>query len=362
MITQLELTNFSAFDHLKVDFSKRVNLLVGKNNTGKTKLLKAAYAVASGGRLLRNKPETSNDELQSFLTDQLMGLFIPLNKQLGGLVHIDPRTNGANVKKTAQIQGLMDSGERVTIGFGKDSQSITLFSEIDLQQYRANPVYMPTKEILSFMEGFNSLIERYPFSFDQTYQDMYRLLELPNLQEEKRHALATRVIAQVREICDGQFIFRDDGKVTFTSSDGIESSANSVSEGFRRMGLLARLLETGAIEPGSAGSLYWDEPETNLHPKLMRFLAETLLDFSRNKQQIVIATHDYVLLKWFDLLMDKEKGDEVAFHTMYRDGESERIQVETVYEYSAVGESAIADTYKDITMAQVRQQLGSLGQ
>ncbi len=74
----------------------------------------------------------------------------------------------------------------------------------------------------------------------------------------------------------------------------------------------------------------------------MRFLVETLLDFSRHDQQIVIATHDYVLLKWFDLLMDKAQGDEVAFHTMYRDETSGKLQVETVYEYLAVKENAIS--------------------
>ncbi|WP_233249386.1 ATP/GTP-binding protein [Limnohabitans sp. Hippo3] len=68
-----------------------------------------------------------------------------------------------------------------------------------------------------------------------------------------------------------------------------------------------------------SGPLLWDEPESNLNPKLMRQLVEVLLELSRNGQQIILATHDYVLLKWFDLLMDKGKGDQVRFHVLSRD-------------------------------------------
>lgn len=39
----------------------------------------------------------------------------------------------------------------------------------------------------------------------------------------------------------------------------------------------------------------------------MKDLVHVLLELARNGQQIILATHDYVLLKWFDLLMDKGK-------------------------------------------------------
>ena len=190
MITQLELTSFSAFDHLKIDFSKRINILVGKNGTGKTKLLKAAYAVASGGRVLRDSQRQRTMSF-AFLSDRIVRLFVPLDRRLGALVHTDPSAdlggNGASASAAAQIQAVMGSGEQVTIGFRRDSEAIALPSDIDHQRYRANPVYIPTKEMISFMEGFNSLYERYDLSFNQTYKDMYVLLELPKLSKENRH-------------------------------------------------------------------------------------------------------------------------------------------------------------------------------
>src|SRR5680860_955616 len=84
-------------------------------------------------------------------------------------------------------------------------------------------------------------------------------------------------------------------------------ASSMTAEGFRKVGILHRLLCNGTLNPGVSGPLFWDEPESNLNPKLMKLLVQILLELTRNGQQIILATHDYVLLKWFDLLMDKGK-------------------------------------------------------
>ena len=96
-----------------------------------------------------------------------------------------------------------------------------------------------------------------------------------------------------------------------------------MAEGFRKAVLLSRLLETGAIQPGVSGPLFWDEPESNLNPKLMKLLVQILLELSRNGQQIILATHDYVLLKWLDLAMDKARMTTFSSTALYRDAELE---------------------------------------
>ena len=84
------------------------------------------------------------------------------------------------------------------------------------------------------------------------------------------------------------------------------------AEGIRKLGILQLLLENKQLDPGTSGTLFWDEPETNMNPKLVRLLVEILLELSRSGQQIILATHDYVLLKWFDLLI-KRKGRSHSF-------------------------------------------------
>ena len=67
----------------------------------------------------------------------------------------------------------------------------------------------------------------------------------------------------------------------------------------RKLALLWLLIRNDVIRPGSV--LFWDEPETNLNPKLFGVLMEVLLALQRNGVQIFLATHDYVILKELDL-------------------------------------------------------------
>ena len=103
------------------------------------------------------------------------------------------------------------------------------------------------------------------------------------------------------------------------------------------------LLETGAIQPGVSGPLFWDEPESNLNPKLMKLLVQILLELSRNGQQIILATHDYVLLKWFDLLSDKGKDDHVLYHVLCSGDDG--IDLDSAESFQELSKNAIAETF-----------------
>ena len=87
-------------------------------------------------------------------------------------------------------------------------------------------------------------------------------------------------------------------------------------------------------------------------------LVLALLELARNGQQVILATHDYVLLKWFDLLMDKGKGDHVVFHHLYREAGSDDILQESQADFSIVGRSAISNTFAELYDEDVKRALG----
>lgn len=352
MLEKLELINFTGFEKLDISFSAKVNVIVGENGTGKTHLLKAAYALCAGVPLFKSKPDLNNDELATALTSKLLRLFMPLDDKLGKL-HRQGATEQANF--SAQFF----QGQKIAATFFNNSKELAIQSRANYEKFQNEAVFIPTKEVLSFMKGFNSLYEKYGLSFDQSYQDICLLLDLPEIRPKNLHAKSKWAMEQIEKVCGGRFIFYGGGKVTF-KTEHTEYSANAMAEGFRKAGMLARLLETGAIQPGVSGPLFWDEPETNMNPKLMKLLVEILLELSRNGQQIILATHDYVLLKWFDLLMDTGKDDHVRFHALYRDGDG-RVKVDSVDDYRAIRPNAIADTFNELTKEQVNKKMGSLG-
>ncbi|MTW21823.1 AAA family ATPase [Allochromatium palmeri] len=353
MIKRLELRNFTAFTSLALDLSPKINVIIGENGTGKTHLLKAAYGLCAGAPLFKNKPDTSEDELEIALTTNLLRLFMPLDDKLGKMHRQGATEQGYLSARFAQ-------GQMIAATFFNNSKALAIQDRAHYEQYQSEAVFIPTKEVLSFMKGFNSLYEKYELSFDQTYQDICLLLDLPAVRTETLHEKSKWAMAEIEGICGGRFVFYGGGNVTF-KTENAEYSANAIAEGFRKVGILSRLLETGAIQPGVSGPLFWDEPESNLNPKLMQLLVQILLELSRNGQQVILSSHDYVLLKWFDLLMDAGKGDHVRFHSLYRDQESREIKVSSTDDYLNIRPNPIDEAFGVLINQEIEKEMGVLG-
>jgi AAA15 family ATPase/GTPase len=352
MINTISLENFTLFHNVTADFCPGINVIIGENGTGKTQLLKAGYAACSTAEQI-GASSLDEDIVKQKLTERLVNLFKPLDDKLGKL-----HRNGAD--SNCKITVKFSDDKQLALSFFNNSQNLAISGTGNLDNTDAAPVYIPTKEVLSFMKGFTSLYQRFGLSFDQTYQDICLSLDLPEVKAAQIQEKSKWAIDQINTVVGGQFIFYGGGKVTFKSENN-EYSANVVAEGFRKAGMLARLLETGVIQPGISGTLFWDEPESNLNPKLMEMLVKILLELSRNGLQIVIATHDYVFLKWFDLLSDKAKGDQIRYHALYKDEETQKILLGHAENFKSLLVNAISDTYSDLTKAQVKLKMGGLG-
>lgn len=380
MLEKLELRNFAKFADLSISFSPRINIIIGENGTGKTQLLKAAYVANAA----------LSDEMQGpDLATRLCRTYRPAGESLGKLV-----MHGTQVGEHAQIDAQFAGGQRLTAKFTSASRTAAVPLSV-AQPPLGAPIFLPTKEILSLLRGMKSKAadqKTLELLFDATYLELCTKLTVRQavkpedaIDQDPRFAA---VYVKLVNALDGKFslIAMDDNfimsfnpgqyedqrdknqhdlntrmKTAFKARKGESISANMAAEGIRKLGILQMLLENHQLDPGRSGALFWDEPETNMNPKLMRLLVEVLLELSRNGQQIILATHDYVLLKWFDLLIDKGKGDHVRFHALYRDNDSGDIKLDSTDDYKSITPNAIADAFNDLTIAQVRQKMGSLG-
>jgi energy-coupling factor transporter ATP-binding protein EcfA2 len=352
MIQRLEISNFMSFKRLTLDLSPGVNVIIGENGTGKTHLLKAAWALAHAANARAKSPNQSTEDFEKILASNLIRLFLPLDDRLGKMHH-----HGAT--DHAIIAAQFTNTHRFSAKFFNNSRSVNVKHSPPPPHLPGEPVFIPTKEVLSFMKGFASLYNKYELSFDSTYDHLCLLLDLPEIRPESLHPKSKWAIEELERICCGRFHFYGGGKVTFKTENS-EYSANAVAEGFRKAGILARLLQTGAIQPGISGPLLWDEPESNLNPRLMKDLVQILLELARQGQQIILSTHDYVLLKCFDLLMDQASGDHVLFHSLYR-GDGRIICSDSTPNYLQIAPNAISATFADLTREHVTRRMGGLG-
>ena len=72
------------------------------------------------------------------------------------------------------------------------------------------------------------------------------------------------------------------------------------AEGIRKIATLDYLIRNGSIQRST--TLFWDEPENDLNPRLIRPLAEVFLTLIDAGVQIFIATHSLFLLREIEIL------------------------------------------------------------
>ena len=143
------------------------------------------------------------------------------------------------------------------------------------------------------------------------------------------------------------------GEEFFLSNEQGDLEFTLLAEGWRKLGLLWLLIQNGTLQRGSV--LFWDEPETNLNPKMFKVVMGVLLELQRAGVQIFFATHDYVMLKELDLQMTEE--DNVAFHSLYRD-ETGEIACHTTHHYLDIRPNEIDEKFTDLYDREIMRSFG----
>ncbi|MCX7123992.1 MAG: AAA family ATPase, partial [Gammaproteobacteria bacterium] len=76
----------------------------------------------------------------------MLRLFMPLDDKLGKM-----HRQGAT--EQAQLHVDFALGQKLTTTFFNNSKSLVIQNSSNYKQFQAEPVFIPTKEVLSFMKG-----------------------------------------------------------------------------------------------------------------------------------------------------------------------------------------------------------------
>lgn len=90
---------------------------------------------------------------------------------------------------------------------------------------------------------------------------------------------------------------------------GVSMEMHLVAEGLRKLAMIARLIATGSLV--DKGFLFWDEPESNLNPKVIKRVARTILSLCQGGIQVFIASHSLFLLRELDILSRSDDFNKV---------------------------------------------------
>ena len=309
MLQRLHVRNFTVFEDAVFEFSPGLNVVEGANGTGKSHVLKLGYALqqayAVAPRNVANVYEPTQDSTRVIMIatalSRLQEVFLT-----SGIQKLVRRAGTAKLRKAnqARIRATFGEAARGTIDFTLDDSAGTSMGFLMMPQIAKvaeateKPVFIPAKEMLSLMPDIIGLSDKYADLLDSTYTGLARALVVPLLRNPP--AYAQEVLASLGEVLHGA-IESENGRFYLAPQEGGERfEIGLVAEGHRKLGTLAFLLANGSL--GKENTLYWDEPEANLNPALLRELAQLLMKLVKHGFQIILATHSLYLLKEFHIL------------------------------------------------------------
>lgn len=277
-------------DGFHLDFCNGINVLIGENGVGKTTILKMIYAAT----------QWSNEKTAIGKTKKFTDFFSNSLKDSDKLKTADRKEDYCYYK--------VSYGEHVF----EDSLSHKGFFDFDgWSGLNIQSVYIPSTEMLSHSKGFLAMNQKYSMPFDGTQVDIIVNASLPETREVPESCRA--VLKEISDVIDGTVVQEDDVFYVI-KNDGRKIDFSLESEGFRKLGLLWKLIRNGLLEKGTV--LLWDEPEANLNPELYPLVASILLQLQKNGVQIFIATHSYNFAKYLEIR--KSRNEQVLFHNLYK--------------------------------------------
>jgi len=332
-LTRIDCEHFTAFEKLTVEFSPGVNVFVGANSTGKTHLMKIAYAAC----------DTSKTGIN--FAEKLCRVFLPSGRMLGRMV------TRHKVSSRGWVE-VHQSDRRLRASFtnhSTKSDSATVTGAKEWGAKHLESVYIPVKEMLSSAPGFRSLYAQREIHFEEIYSDILDRAYRPALRGAAEKS-RIKLMAKLQKAIDGKVVVKDQEFFLNNKQGNLEFTL--LAEGMRKLGLLWILIQNGTLQEGAV--LFWDEPETNLNPKMLGVLMDILLELQRAGVQVFIATHDYVILKELDLR--KQPDDKIKYHCFFRNGDGQ-VKCQPAPSYGEINPNAIAETFSDLYDREVKRSM-----
>jgi predicted ATPase len=316
-IKKLTLKQFTVFDEADFEFCDGINIFIGANGTGKSHLLKIMYSLMKANEEADTEREK---KMQQAIPEDWMGqkvshVFRPVGE---GFQRLISRQVGGATANIDLVTDIGDTSLRLT------SQG-NLYLDKNTLKPNQRSIFIPSREVLSICSSLRSAYETVNLNFDETYYDLTKELLRPTLRGP-RGEKAGKMIKPLEAIINGM-VYEENG-VFYVKQAGGQSAieAHLLAEGWRKIASLCRLILNGSLFKNSI--LFWDEPEANLNPQLIKPVCDILRKLAEMGVQIFVSTHDYLLTNELSLAAEysdrSSKGlpSLVRFIGLVRDAEN----------------------------------------
>lgn len=289
MLLQAKFTNFTVIPDATMCFATGINLIVSDNLCGKTDILKALYSVLN----VSSSSKLTKDSLQKAYAKKLIGTF-----RVGSLGRLVKRRRARIRCELATI--MIDDKHNSEFNFCSNAINSVHVTKLPSSNIDKKPVFLPTNELISLFPLLVETSDNHHLEFDETWRDTCVLLGTPPARGPKEKYV-TEIIDLLEHAMGGK-VYREPitGRFYLHKSRRYEVEMPLVSEGVRKMAMLANLITSGVLL--NKGCLFWDEPESNLDPKSIKVIAKVIYILALKGAQVFIGTYSLFLLRELELL------------------------------------------------------------
>ena len=371
MIKDLHIQNYRAFREFKLDKLARVNLIVGRNNTGKTSLLEAVYLLHSRRpevvliNLIQMKGEYSSNDVyvddtrfvqRRSRSSQLTSIFYKRRFNIGSNISI--RSFSSNKKLNMSISTEKKADNSIKEKSINDDQ-LSFLKETEDQEYLITSeedmilIFNKDEEDKDSKPGFLKIIGE---NIDPRYSRRIRMYD-PNVRYLTTELVDYATLAQIWDsitlrpeedqvIQALNIIEPDILRMSFSSSSTLDSGVllrvkgyetpvpiESMGEGLRRILAIAMFL----VSVGN-GVLIIDEIDTGLHYSVQRDMWKLILETAQELNvQVFATTHSWDAVQAFQEALEecKEHVEDIdqLGQLIRLDRKKDDTIVPTIYDY-----------------------------
>ena len=360
IINNIKISNFTVFKNAEINFSKGLNVFIGRNGTGKTHLLKLINCLDkklynSNEKLelkifnnLKDKSKEQIDYIEKpdikFFNDIDENSYpfdVDINKVFSRFGDVDKIKKAFSEFRSSLKNKDEDKFRKILEDtFNKPKECNIIFNEnINLElrhkgfnitndwiptfdfllSYKKsfsfknkNFTFIPCKDILTSSNGFAALYDKRDIHFEAVYYNIIKKTEIPKLRELDKDLF--EIAKKIEDAIGGKTIYKNNNFFIDYKNIG-EISFDMVAEGHKKLALIYILIMNGEIDKNTI--LLLDEPESNLNPSLIDLLVNILLSLSKLGVQIFIATHNSFILD--DIELQRTDKDAIMYHSFYFD-------------------------------------------
>lgn len=299
MIEWFKIKGLGPISELEWTPSKKLNVIIGQNDTGKTLLLKLLYATS---RVLENYQKgDSQQTIRQLLDDKLTWTF--QLKHLGDLV-----SKGKKAPGKLEFEGdfsYKEGTQKLRFSFSPSASKGVGDCTEKINRLKSISVFIPPKEVLSIARVVRKSREiDEEFGFDDTYLDLIKYLDKSRTQGGRKISSLAR--SKISDYMGGKIEKGSDEKWRLRKGNTIYDIFTT-AEGLKKIAIFDVLIGNKVINENTV--LFIDEPEAHLNPEGMIHFMEALADLSKIGVQLFINTHSYFIIRKLQLIAKEEQWD-----------------------------------------------------